>query len=101
MQRLSGKTALVTGASRGIGRAIALRLASEGASVAVNYNGSEARAAEVVEQIRAAGGTAFAVRADVSDAASVAAMFDAVKEQFDRLDIMVDNAGITSDALLI
>ena len=101
MQRLSGKTALVTGASRGIGRAIALRLASEGASVAVNYNGSEARAAEVVEQIRAAGGTAFAVQADVSDAASVAAMFDAVKEQFDRLDILVNNAGITSDGLLI
>lgn len=101
MLKLSGKTALVTGASRGIGRAIALRLASEGASVAVNYNGSEARAAEVVELIRAAGGTAFAVRADVSDAASVAAMFDAVKEQFDRLDILVNNAGITADGLLI
>ena len=101
MQKLSGKTALVTGASRGIGRAIALRLAAEGASVAVNYNGSEAKAAEVVEQIRAAGGTAFAVQADVADAASVAAMFDTVLKEFGGLDILVNNAGITSDGLLI
>lgn len=101
MQKLSGKKALVTGASRGIGRAIALRLASEGASVAVNYNGSEAKAAEVVEQIRAAGGTAFAVQADVADAASVAAMFDTVLKEFGGLDILVNNAGITADGLLI
>ncbi len=101
MQKLSGKTALVTGASRGIGRAIALRLASEGAAVAVNYNGSEAKAAEVVEQIRAAGGTAFAVQANVSDAEAVGAMFAMVKEQFGHLDILVNNAGITADALLI
>jgi len=101
MQKLSGKTALVTGASRGIGRAIALRLAAEGASVAVNYNGSEAKAAEVVEQIRAAGGTAFAVQANVADASSVAAMFDTVLKEFGNLDILVNNAGITADGLLI
>ena len=101
MQKLSGKTALVTGASRGIGRAIALRLAAEGASVAVNYNGSEAKAAEVVEQIRAAGGTAFAVQANVADASSVAAMFETVLKEFGNLDILVNNAGITSDGLLI
>jgi 3-oxoacyl-[acyl-carrier protein] reductase len=91
----------VTGASRGIGRAIALRLAAEGASVAVNYNGSEAKAAEVVEQIRAAGGTAFAVQANVADASSVAAMFETVLKEFGNLDILVNNAGITSDGLLI
>jgi len=101
MQKLSGKTALVTGASRGIGRAIALRLAAEGASVAVNYNGSEAKAAEVVEQIRAAGGTAFAVQANVADASSVAAMFETVLKEFGNLDILVNNAGITADGLLI
>ena len=101
MQKLSGKTALVTGASRGIGRAIALRLAAEGASVAVNYNGSEAKAAEVVEQIRAAGGTAFAVQANVADASSVAAMFETVLKEFGNLDILANNAGITADGLLI
>jgi len=67
----------------------------------VNYNGSEAKAAEVVEQIRAAGGTAFAVQANVADASSVAAMFETVLKEFGNLDILVNNAGITSDGLLI
>ena len=101
MSKLSGKTALVTGASRGIGRAIALRLAAEGAAVAINYNGSAEKAEAVAEEIRAAGGTASVFQADVADAASVAAMFERFFEEFQRLDILVNNAGITRDALLI
>lgn len=101
MSKLSRKTALVTGASRGIGRAIALRLAAEGAAVAINYNGSAEKAEAVAEEIRAAGGTASVFQADVADAASVAAMFERFFEEFQRLDILVNNAGITRDALLI
>ncbi|KAB0577282.1 3-oxoacyl-[acyl-carrier-protein] reductase [Fusobacterium naviforme] len=101
MSKLSGKTALVTGASRGIGRAIALRLAAEGAAVAINYNGSAEKAEAVAEEIRVAGGTASVFQADVADAASVAAMFERFFEEFQRLDILVNNAGITRDALLI
>lgn len=101
MSKLSRKTALVTGASRGIGRAIALRFAAEGAAVAINYNGSAEKAEAVAEEIRAAGGTASVFQADVADAASVAAMFERFFEEFQRLDILVNNAGITRDALLI
>lgn len=101
MSKLSRKTALVTGASRGIGRTIALRLAAEGAAVAINYNGSAEKAEAVAEEIRAAGGTASVFQADVADAASVAAMFERFFEEFQRLDILVNNAGITRDALLI
>ncbi|MCM3594334.1 3-oxoacyl-[acyl-carrier-protein] reductase [Metabacillus idriensis] len=98
---VEGKVALVTGASRGIGRAIALELAQNGANVAVNYAGSEAKANEVVDEIKALGREAFAVQADVSDSEAVAAMVKATVEQFGRLDILVNNAGITKDNLLM
>ncbi|WP_414480312.1 3-oxoacyl-[acyl-carrier-protein] reductase [Caldicoprobacter sp.] len=98
---LEGKTALVTGASRGIGRAIALYLAELGAQVAVNYSSSEQRALEVVEAIKGKGGRAIAIKADVSNPQEVEAMFDRVLEEFGDLDILVNNAGITRDGLLI
>ena len=101
MARLDGKVALVTGAGRGIGRATALRLAQEGAKVAVNYNASEAPAQEVVDQIQTAGGTAIAVKADVSDAAQVEAMVNQVIKELGGLHILVSNAGITRDNLLM
>lgn len=98
---LEGRTALVTGASRGIGRAIALYLAELGAQVAVNYSSSEQRALEVVEAIKEKGGRAIAVKADVSNPQEVEAMFERVLEEFGDLDILVNNAGITRDGLLI
>jgi 3-oxoacyl-[acyl-carrier protein] reductase len=98
---LQGKVALVTGASRGIGRAIALELARQGAKVAVNYAGSEAKANEVVEEIKNMGGEAFAIQADVSNAEAVDQMVKAVLERFERIDILVNNAGITRDNLLM
>lgn len=101
MSNLSGKVALVTGASRGIGRAIAVRLASIGAVVAINYNGSEAKAEEVRAEIEAAGGKAFLIQANVADAEAVQRMFEEIFTREDRLDILVNNAGITRDALLI
>lgn len=101
MARLDGKIALVTGASRGIGRATAIALASEGAKVAVNYAGNEAAAKSVVDAIEAAGGEAFAIRGNVGKAAEFEAMVAAVLERWSRLDILVNNAGITRDNLLI
>jgi len=101
MLRLEGKIALVTGASRGIGAAIALRLASEGAHVVVNYAGSEAAALEVVSAIVEAGGSAQARQADVSDPAACTTLVDAVLEEHGRLDILVNNAGITRDGLIV
>lgn len=98
---LKGKVALVTGASRGIGKEIALQLARNGASVAVNYAGSEAKANEVVAQIRENGGEAFAIQADVANAESVTNMVAEVISKYGALDILVNNAGITRDNLLM
>lgn len=98
---LDGKCALVTGASRGIGRAIAVKLASEGAKVALNYAGNAAAAEEVKKEIEAAGGQAITVQADVSDPASVEAMIQTVVDAFGQVDILVNNAGITRDGLLL
>jgi len=98
---LAGKSALVTGASRGIGAAIATELAARGAAVAVNYSGSAQAAADVVETIVAAGGRAFAVRGDVCDRDSCAALVESAVSEFGTLDILVNNAGITRDGLLV
>lgn len=95
------KTALVTGASRGIGRAIALALAKEGYAVAVNYAGSREAAEAVRDEITAAGGRAFILQGDVSSAEDVERIFKTVKEEFGFLDVLVNNAGITRDSLLV
>lgn len=98
---LDGKFALVTGASRGIGRAIALRLAEEGAKVAINYAGNAKAAEEVKAEIEAKGGEAILIQADVSDSAAAESMVKTVMDAFGRVDILVNNAGITRDALLM
>src|SRR5437867_2343329 len=95
--RLEGRTALVTGGSRGIGRAIALCLASEGADVAVNYVSRPEPAEEVASAIRGLGRRAFTVQGDVSNYESTAAMVRKVVEVLGHVDILVNNAGITSD----
>ncbi|HEA6171173.1 3-oxoacyl-[acyl-carrier-protein] reductase [Staphylococcus aureus] len=95
------KSALVTGASRGIGRSIALQLAEEGYNVAVNYAGSKEKAEAVVEEIKAKGVDSFAIQANVSDADEVKAMIKEVVSQFGSLDVLVNNAGITRDNLLM
>ncbi len=98
---LAGRTAIVTGASRGIGRAIAIDLAARGACVLVNYNSSETAAQEVVGALTAAGGKAVAVRADVSRPEGAGAVVKAALDAFGRVDILVNNAGTTRDTLLM
>ncbi len=94
MSKLEGRVAIVTGASKGIGAGIALRLAAEGASVVVNYARSAEAAEKLVTTIRAAGGHAEAVQADVSQPADITALFDAATAAFGHVDILVNNAGI-------
>lgn len=98
---LTNKTAVVTGASRGIGRSIAIDLAKSGANVVVNYSGNEAKANEVVDEIKALGQQAFAVKADVSNAEEVQSMMKQAIDTFGSIDILVNNAGITKDNLLM
>lgn len=100
-KQLEGQVALVTGASRGIGKAIALSLAGEGAKLVINYARSSEAADAVVAEIEAMGGEAIALQADVSQEDQVEALVKATKEKFDRIDILVNNAGITKDGLLL
>ena len=100
-QHLSDKVAIVTGASRGIGRAIAIALAAEGAKVVVNYARSDAAANEVVKVITDQGGEAIAVQADVSDAEQVQNLIKETRSQYGQIDVLVNNAGITRDTLLL
>ncbi|ADC87766.1 3-oxoacyl-[acyl-carrier-protein] reductase [Staphylococcus lugdunensis] len=95
------KSALVTGASRGIGRSIALQLASEGYNVAVNYAGNKEKAEEVVSEIKELGVDAFAIQANVANGDEVKAMIKEVVAQFGAIDVLVNNAGITRDNLLM
>lgn len=101
LQQLRDKVAIVTGASRGIGRAIALALAASGANVVVNYASSSTAAEQVVTEITAAGGRAIALQADVSKALQVDSLLNAALEKWNRVDILVNNAGITRDTLLL
>ncbi len=101
MLDLTDRVAVVTGSSRGIGRAIALKLASLGAKVVVNYYGSEDAAEEVVEEIKSGGGEAIAVQADVKDSEQAKELIGAALEAFGRLDILINNVGITRDTLLM
>lgn len=98
---LQGKVAIVTGASRGIGRAIALQLAGVGAKVAVNYASSSTAADELVNQINSNGGDAIALQADVSKADQIDALVNTVMEKWGRVDVLINNAGITRDTLLL
>ena len=98
---ISGRFALVTGASKGIGKASALKLGEQGVSVAVNYNKSRSEAEDTVERLTALGVQAFIVKGDVSSRDEVSSMVDEVTERFGQIDILVNNAGIISDSLLI
>lgn len=99
--KLEGKKALVTGASRGIGRAIALALAAEGADIAVNYAGNQAAAEAVAAEIEAMGRKALIIQADISSNEAATVMVEQVAKEFGRVDILVNNAGITRDGLLM
>lgn len=94
--KLKGKVALVTGSGRGLGRVIALRLAEEGADLIVHYSASAEGANEVVERVRAGGGRAVAVKADIASRGQVAALFDVIDREFGRLDILVNSAGVSN-----
>ena len=98
---LTGKNALVTGAGRGIGKAIALELAAKGAFVIVNYNGSKEAAEQTVAELKAAGGDAIAYQCSVSDYEACGAMITALIKEYAHIDILVNNAGITRDGLLM
>lgn len=100
-KRLEGQVAIVTGASRGIGRAVAIALAAEGAKVVVNYAKSSQAADAVVAEIEGMGSEAIALQADVAQPDQVDALFGSVLEQWGRIDVLVNNAGITRDTLLI
>ncbi len=100
-RRLEGQVAIVTGASRGIGRGVALALAQEGAAVVVNYRQRQDAAEEVVRAIAQGGGRARAVPADVTDGAAVAALVEETLAGFGRVDILVNNAGISRDMLML
>ena len=100
--KLDHKIALVTGATRGIGKAIALKLASEGATVLVNYRGqNQEKALATKQEIEQAGGTCFLINGDVASFQQTKEMFDQIKKEFGRLDILVNNAGITRDQLIL
>ncbi len=94
MSNLTGKVALVTGSSKGIGAGIAERLAADGASVVVNYSRSAEDAARVVDRIVGAGGKAVAVKANIAEAAEIQPLIDAAMQHFGRLDILINNAGV-------
>lgn len=100
-QTMEGKVAVVTGASRGIGKAIAINLASEGATVVINYNGSKERAEEVKNIIEAAGGRAVVRQCNVADFDACKEFIETVIKEYGRIDILVNNAGITKDGLLM
>ena len=101
LQRWQGKVVVVTGASRGIGRCVALAMVAEGAKVVVNYASSSAAADELIAEIEGAGGEAIALRADVSQVEQVDLLVNTVMEKWGRIDGLVNNAGITRDGLLI
>ena len=101
MTGTDGRVALVTGGSRGIGRSIALRLAADGHVVVVNYSASSSAAADVVAEIESAGGRAMSAQADVSDPDQVGGLFDRVAAELGSVDVLVNNAGITKDNLLL
>ena len=98
---MTGQTALITGASRGIGRSIALALAKEGAEIVVNYSSSPEKAEEVVRLIKNEGGSAYSVQANVAEEASVNELIKTVLDRSGNIDILVNNAGITRDGLLM
>ena len=98
---LSGQTALVTGASRGIGKAIALQLGESGAEVVVNYSNSPQKAEEVVSAINSAGGKAYAMQANIAEETDVNKLIKSVLERSGKIDILINNAGITRDGLLM
>ena len=101
MTEFKDKVVVVTGASRGIGRAIALEMGQAGATVVVNYNRSATAAEDIVRLIGEAGGDGMSFQADVSDSEQVDAMFDAVNRQYGRVDVLVNNAGITNDNIIM